>query len=145
MAENNMKDFTINWAIFGLLFTCLMAFTISFMVNNNPIGLNDGASDILSSTYVSMNGSLSEIEADSDELLNITSKTNPEASYLGSRDTVGVSYGAYGTGKSFWSSSKTMIQWVFIGEIGKILVVTFSGLIGFLGVYFITKWIRTGT
>ena len=145
MAEDNLKDFTINWAIFGLLFFCLMGFAISFMANNNPIGLNDGSSDILSSTYSSMNGSLYEVETDSNELLNITAGTNPEASYLGSRDQVGTSYGTYGTGRSFWSSSKQMIQWIFTGEVGKILITTLGGLIAFLGVYFITKWIRVGT
>ena len=143
--EENLKDFTVNWVIFGPLFTCLMAFTISFMANNNPIGLNDGSDDIFSTTYTSMNGSLYEIESDSDELLNITSKTNPEASYLGSRDTVGTAFGTYGTGKSFWSSSKQMISWVFTGDVGKILLTTLGGLIAFLGIYFIGKWIRTGT
>jgi hypothetical protein len=143
--EDNLKDFTVNWAIFGLLFACLMAFTIGFMAANNPIGLNDGSSDIISGTYTSMNGSLYQVELDANEILNITSKTNPEASYLGSRDTVGTSFGTYGTGKSFWTSSKPMIQWIFTGEVGKILIITLGGLIAFLGIYFIGKWIRTGT
>jgi len=145
MVEDNLKDFTVNWAIFGLLFTCLMAFTISFMANNNPIGLNDGSSDIISSTYTSMNGSLYEIEPSSDELLNITAGTNPEASYLGSRDQVGTSYGTYSTGKSFWASSKQMIGWIFTGDVGKALITTLGGLIAFMGIYFITKWLRVGT
>lgn len=145
MAEDNLKDFTINWAIIGLLFVCLITFTIVFMANNNPNGLTDGSSDILTSTNTYMNSSLYEIEPNSDELLNITSKTNPEASYLGSRDTVGTSYGTYATGSSFWTSAKTMIGWIFTGEVGKVLLITIGGLIGFLGVYFITKWVRTGT
>jgi len=144
MAEENLKDFTINWAIFGLLFTCLIAFTISFMANNNPNGLNDGSSDIIGSSYTSMNSSLYEIEPQSNQLLNVTALTDPERSELGSRDSVGTSYGSYGTGRSFWSSAKPMIGWIFTGEIGKILLTTFGGLIAFLGVYFITKWIRQG-
>jgi len=145
LVEDNLKDFTINWAIFGLLFTCLIAFSITFMANNNPIGLNDGSSDILSSTQTALNSSLYEVEPDSDQMLNITSKTNPEASYLGSRDTVGSSYGTYGTGKSFWTDSKQMIQWIFTGDTGKILITVLGGLIAFMGLYFIAKWIRTGT
>lgn len=143
--EDNLKDFTINWAIFGLLFTCLMAFTISFMANNNPIGLNDGSDEIFSDSYTSMNGSLYEIEPTSDNLLNVTSKTNPEASELGSRDTVATAYETYGTATSFWSSAKPMIRWIFTGDIGKALLTTLGGLIAFLGIYFITKWWRTGT
>jgi len=144
MAEENLKDFTINWAIFGLLFMCLLGFAITFMANNNPIGLNDGGSDIIESSYTSMNDSLYEIEPSGNQLLNVTALTDPERSELGSRDSVGTSYSSYGTGKSFWSSAKPMIGWIFTGDLGKILLTTISGLIIFLGIYFITKWIRQG-
>jgi len=145
MVEENLKDFTINWAVFGLLFFCLMAFAISFIYYNNPIGLNDGAEDIFSTTHSSLNSSLYEVEPSSNKILNITSTTNPEASYLGSRDSVGISYEGYATGRSFWKSIKPMIAWIFTGEIGKMLITVIGGLIAFMGSYYIVKWIRTGT
>ena len=144
MPEENLKDFTINWAIFGLLFVCLMAFAITFMANNNPIGLNDGAETIFNSSYASTEASLYEIEDNADRILNITAGTNPEAGFLGSRDSVGASYEGYATGRSFWQDAKPMISWVFTGDIGKILLTVFGGLLAWLGGYFITKWIRVG-
>ena len=142
--EENLKDFTVNWAIFGLLFFCLMAFAINFMYDNNPIGLDDGSGDIFESIEESLNNNLYEIEPSSDKILNITSTTNPEASYLGSRDSVGISYEGYGTGRSFWQSAKPMITWIFSGAIGVMLITVLGGLIGFLGTYFIVKLIRQG-
>jgi hypothetical protein len=145
MGEENLKDFTINWAIFGLLFISLMAFTISFFAANNPIGLNDGSENLLNSTYSDIKGNLIELEGDTNELLNITASTNPETSYLGSKDSVSTSYKAAGTSKGIWQNSKVLISWVFTGDTGDILLGVFAGIIGFLSLYFITKWIRTGT
>lgn len=144
MAEENLKDFTVNWAIFGLLFVCLIGFAITFMYNNNPIGLNDGADQIFNSSFDGIEGNLYEVEGNADEVLNITAGTDPEASFLGSRDSVGVSYKGYGTGRSFWTSAKTMIAWVFTGTIGNMLLAVFGGLIAWMGGYYIIKWIRTG-
>ncbi len=144
MVEDNIKDFTINWVIFGLLATCLIAFAITFMYENNPYGLNDGSLEKLTSTDVDLNTRLYSLEGDGDELLNITSKTDPEVSQLGSKDSVATAYKMKDSGVSFWTSAKSLIGWVFTGEIGKILLGTFGGLIGFLSVYFIIKLIRTG-
>ena len=41
MADENLKDFTINWVLFGLLFFCLLTFTIIFIANNNSDALGD--------------------------------------------------------------------------------------------------------
>lgn len=144
MAEENLKDFTINWTVFGLLFVCLLVFAITFMANNNPVGLNDGAEDILISTQGNISGNLYEVEPTSNEILNITAGTDPEASFLGSRDSVGVSYKGYGTGRSIWTSGKMMIAWIFTGDLGKLLLTVFGGLIAFIGGYYIVKWIRQG-
>lgn len=143
--EDNLKDFTINWAIFGLLFISLLSFAIVFMANNNPNGLGDDATSILGSANGSTNSHLYEIESNSNELKNITSKTNPETSYLGSRDSVATSFKSVGSAQSFFNSSKTMIGWVFSGDTGQILISTFSGLIGFLVFYFGYKFIRSGS
>ena len=145
MAEDNLKDFAVNWMVIGLLLFCLIAFTLSFMYDNNPIGLNDGSSIILNTTNSNLNTRLYAVESEADELLNITANTNPEVSDLGSRDSVATAYKTYGTSKGMWESTKILIAWVFVGETGKILLGVFTGLIGFLGVYFITKWIRTGS
>lgn len=144
MTEDNIKDFTINWVIFGLLTTCLIAFAISFMYANNPYGLNDGSLEKLTSTNTDLNSRLYSIEGDSDELLNITSKTDPEVSQLGSKDSVATAYKMKDSGVSFWTSAKSLIGWVFTGEVGKLLLGVFGGLIGFLSVYFIVKFVRTG-
>ena len=115
------------------------------MYANNPIGLNDGSEDILSGTDTNMRTSLQEIEGDTNELLNITAQTNPEVSFLGSRDSVATAYETAGSAKSQWANTKTLIKWVFSGDVGVILLSVFSGLIGFLSIYFITKWIRIGS
>lgn len=145
MVEDNIRDFTVNWIVFGLLFTSLLSFAIVFMFNNNPDGFGDDADYILNTTYTSSNSKLLELPSETDELLNITSKTNPEASFLGSRDTVATSYGSYGTAKGYWETSKLMLRWVFSGDVGKVLLAILSGLIGFIAFYFIVKFIRTGT
>lgn len=144
MAEENLKDFAINWTIFGLLLTCLLTFTVVFMAANNPSGLNDGANNILNSSNNNLTTNLYEIEGDTNDLLNVTANTNPETSFLGSRDSVATSYKTAGTAKEVWASSKNLISWVFTGDTGKILLGVFSGIIGFLTLYFITKWIRQG-
>ena len=144
MTEENLKDFVVNWVLFGILFTCLISFTIFFMYENNPIGLNDGSNTILNSSNTEMSSKLYEIEGDANELLNITSNTDPETSYLGSKDSVSTSFKMVGSSKKMWSSSKALIGWVFSGEIGKILIGVFGGLIGFLSLYYINKWIRSG-
>lgn len=144
MAEENLKDFVTNWAIFGLLFTCLISFTIFFIYENNPIGLNDGSENILDSTNTELTSKLYEIQSDSNDILNITSETNPETSYLGSKDSVASSYATVGSAKKMWETSKILISWTFSGEIGKILISVFGGLIGFASIYYITKFIRSG-
>jgi len=144
VAEDNIKDFTINWITLGLLSFCLMSFALVFMFNNNPIGLGDTAEGKLTSTQSAVSSRLYATEADADKVLNITANTNPEAGELGSRDSVASSYSVYGTGKGFWESSRTLIAWIFVGEMGKMLLSVLGGLVGFLGVYFIVKWIRNG-
>jgi hypothetical protein len=144
MSEDNLKDFAVNWSIFGLLLTCLISFTIMFMYSNNPTGLNDGSNIILNNTQTNLNSRLYELEGDTNALLNVTANTNPETSFLGSRDSVATSYQTAGSAKNMWTSTKQLIGWVFTGDVGKIMLGVFAGLIGFLSLFFITKWIRQG-
>ncbi len=145
MADDNIKGFTVHWVMFGLLFTCLLGFAISFMYANNPIGLTDGAGDSFDGSYSGAKSTVSEFDGDANKLLNLTSKTNPEVSFLGSRDSVATSYSLIGSARKNFDSAKTMIGWVFSGDIGKLLLSVFGGLIGTFGVYYGIKLMRTGS
>jgi hypothetical protein len=142
--DDSIKDFTVNWIIGGLLMFCLLAFAISFMYYNNPNGLNDGTGDIFASDRNTFSNKLTESKDNSNTLLNVTANTNPEVSTLGSRDSVAVGYGIKGTGTSFWESSKKLLSFVFSGESGQILLGTIGGIIGFLSLYFIWRFIKLG-
>ena len=143
MATDNLKDFSMQWIMFGLLFFSLLTFTISFMFNNSPDAL--GTSGDKFDTYSSdIRSKLVAVEEDSNELLNISSQNDPEVSNLGSKDSVATSYSIMGTSRSFLSSTKLFMNWIITGDAGKVLVSIFVGMFGILSVYFITKWIRNG-
>lgn len=145
MAQDNLKDFTVEWVIFGLLFTCLVSFAVSFMFFNNPIGFDGGSNSILNTSAGAGQNNLYEIPTNSDGVLNITAQTNPEASFLGSRDSVATGFSATEESRNSWALAKNLISWTFTGEIGKMMLAVFGGLIGYLIFYFTFKWIRTGT
>jgi hypothetical protein len=128
----------------GLLITCLIGFAITFMVSNNPLGLNDDSQNIFEGTYNNISPQLKESAQDADVLLNITASTNPTEGYLGGGDSVASSYKAKDSATSYWESSKTMISWIFSGAIGEMLIAVISGLLGFMSFYYIFKFIRNG-
>ena len=144
MAEENLKDFTINWIVTGLLIFCMITFTLTFMVNNNPLGLGNDSSNVLNATQSGISSKLYDTTDDADNVLNITANTNPEVGELGSRDSVASGYSATGSGKGFFESIKILISWVIVGEMGEMLIAVFSGIIGFTSFFFIVKWIRNG-
>lgn len=141
MADENIKDFAINWFLLAFLFVCLTTTSISFMYYNNPEGLSD-TEGVLQNTLDSVQSNLIALPNESDVLLNISAKTNPEASFLGSRDSVATSYGTMGTAKGFFTQSKILIAYVFTGTTGQILLGLFGGLFGFVSLYYIIKFIR---
>lgn len=143
MADDNIKKFTMTWVLFGLLFISLITFAINFMAENNPTGLGD-SEEIFNNTQRQMTNTLIELPEEGDLLLNITSKTNPEVSFLGSRDSTATSYGLTGTGKGFFESSKIFFGWVISGAVGKMLLAVFGGLFSIASLYFIINFIRTG-
>jgi len=145
MGDESLKDFTINWMVGGLLMFCLLTFAISFVFNNNTDALNDGTGDIFDSSNTDISTKLYASSEDSNTLLNVTSNTNPEISQLGSRDSVAVSFRAKGSGTSYWESSKSLLSWVFSGTSGKLLLGVFGGIIGFLAIFFVWRFIRNGT
>lgn len=144
MADENIKDFTMTWILIGLLFFCLLAFAISFMYYNNPTSGFGDSEHFFGDTSTSLQGNLFMLTNNSDNLLNITSETNPEISQLGSRDSVATAYGIYGNSKSIFTSTKIFLGWIFSGTVGQLLIAVFSGLFIFTGIYYITKYIRNG-
>jgi len=142
LAEENLKDFTTNLIVGGLLMFCLLAFAITFIFNNNTSALDGGTGDIFSTSYDNISTNLYESSEDSNTLLNITSNTNPEISQLGSRDSVAVSFQTKGSAISYFEKSKLLISWVFSGTAGSILLGVIGGLLGFLSMFFIWRFVR---
>jgi len=144
MSEDNMKDFTINWIVTGLLLFSLIAFTTFFMLHNNSdYGLNDGTDNIFSIASGNISSRLLEVSNNAEDVLNTTSNTNPEISDLGSRDSVTSAYSMKGVGTDYWKAGKLLLSWVF-GDTGEYLLIIFGGIIGFLALYYIIKLIRNG-
>lgn len=143
MADEGIKDFIITWVSGGLLLFCLLAFAISFTYNNNQDALNDGTGDIFNEQYTTFSNRLISVN-NTNNLLNITANTNPEVSDLGSRDSVAVSFEATGSARYYWDVSKKLIAWVFAGTAGQIILGVVGGIIVFLTVFYIWKFIKNG-
>lgn len=144
MADESLKGFVVSWVVGGLLLFSLLSFTFVFFLNNNPTGLGDNANAILQNTMDNVSANLYEVEPQSNELLNITAQTDPERSELGSRDSVATGYGYKSTSVSFWDSIKIFLSWVLTGDVGKVIITVVSGLLGFLAIYYIWGWIKSG-
>lgn len=141
MAEENIKEFTVGWVQFGLLFISLLTFAVVFMASNNPIGFGD-SQNVFNNYSATLKNNVQLSQVNSNELLNITSKTNPTQSYLGSQDSVSAGFKFVSTPKSIFTESKMFFSWIFAGDIGKLLIEVFSALFGGLSAYYIYKWIR---
>lgn len=144
MAQDSIKDLTINGIILGFLLTCLLSFAIIFMASNNPTGFDDSTTTLLNGSRTTGESNLLQIAQNSDEVLNITAQTNPEASFLGSKDSVATAFDSAGETRSSFNQMQKLIAWTFTGEVGKMLVSVLGGIFGFLMFYFIVKQIRTG-
>jgi len=144
MAIDNLKDFNIEWILFGLLFFCLMSYAVVFMAENNADGLGS-ASNKFNNYTTDMKNQLVKAEGNANSLLNISAQNDPEVSDLGSKDSVATSYGVMGNAKSFMTSFKLFMGWMLTGTAGQMLISIFVGMFGFTSLYFITKWIRQGS
>ena len=142
MADQNIKDFTVNWVLFGLLVFCLLAFAVSFVANNNPDSLGD-TQGTFETTSAALQDSLLEVEDDTNSQINISADLQSEESQLGTRAAASTSYGLMGTGTGFWKKIKGLIVLVFSGLIGQIIVGVLGGLIGIAALYHIIKLIRS--
>ena len=144
MALDTLRDMSVQFSMAGLLLVCLLGFAISFMVANNPIGLDDGTGDVFTSSYGDTSSLVLESGDTSNEFLNITSNTNPEVSDLGSRDSVSTGFLAKGSATDYWTASMNLMGWVFSGFIGKMLLASIGSLVGMLAGFLIWQYIRTG-
>lgn len=142
MAEQNISTFTNSMAITGLLLFSLIAFAGIFFAANNPNGITLEDNNILNSTQSDLSSNIIAIEDDSNSILTVASNTNPTESQLGSRDSVSTSFSMFGSGKRFINSSKLLISWIFAGEVGRMLLSIFIGLIGLSATYLIYRAIR---
>jgi len=143
MAVDNLKDFSIEWILVGLLLFCLLNFTVIFIyANADPTTI--AGLDQFEEIQSNFSTSLLQVENSTDALLNITAQTDPEQGYLGSRDSVATSYGILGTAKTFFTSTKVFMSWVLGGIIGQVLMAIFGGMFGLIALYYITKWVRNG-
>ncbi len=144
MSEDNLKDFGIGWVLYGVVLFCLITFATIFMAANNPIGLGDKTSAQLGITMGNLTSAIYQLPEDTDGLLNISADTDPTEGYLGSRDSVATSYGIMDIGRIMFTSSKTLISWVFSGAVGEMLLSVFGGLFSLIALYWIIKIIRNG-
>ena len=145
MADQNIKDFGSGWIQMGVLFFCMITFATIFFASNNPIGLGEEAADQLGITENNLSSTIFQITDDTDLLLNVTANTNPTEGFLGSRDSVSSSYGITDIASGFFASMKTFLSWIFFGIVGQMLLVIFGGLFGLYSLYYIIKFLRTGT
>ena len=123
---------------------CLITFATIFMAANNPIGLGEEAANQLGITEDNLNSAITLLPEGADALLNISADTDPTEGFLGSRDSVATTYGTMNMARVFFTSSKTLISWIFSGAVGQMLLAIFGGLFGLVSLYWITKWIRNG-
>lgn len=144
MAQDSLKDYTIQWVLFGLLFFSLLSFAILFTTNNNADAMGDEMQEVFNTSLNDMGTKLQVLPDDGNIVLNTTSKTNPEESYLGSQDTVSTGYKYHGTAKGFFQSTVSFFRLMFGGTAGEVILAVVGGLIGFLAVYLIYKWIKAG-
>jgi len=141
--DDNLKDFAVSWILIGILFISLITFSVSFIVSNSPGSLGDDM-EKLTDYQSSLSGDLEEVSGDTNALLNTTALTNPEKSYLGSKESVSTSFSITGSAKKFAKTSRLFLSYVFTGTSGQLLASVFGGMFGLLSIYFITKWVRNG-
>lgn len=142
MAVDNIKDFSINFILYGLLFLALSTFTIIFLSQNNPNAINPELMNLIENSSSDSQSKLVALNETGDVMLNVTSYTDPEASYLGSKDQVATAYKMAGSSKESWEASKKMLS-VVIPDV-KIIII-FSSIILFSMIYFIIKLLRIGS
>ena len=140
---DNLKEFSSMMALAALLFVSLLYFAVEFTADNNSDALQ--SSDSKFQTFKSnVTSNLISTESEGNVLLNISAESDPEASELGSSDSVATAYGMAENSGNFFDNLRLFFVWVFPGTAGYIVITVIAGLFAFSLVYFITKWIRVG-
>lgn len=138
MADQNIKDYTVTWITFGVLFFSLITFAGLFMSSNNPTGLGD-ASDKFNIYENNLSSNLIQIEEnDANVLLNNSALSESNAK-AGSVVAASNSYSFWNSAQTMFSSTKSFISWMFEGKAGKMISAVFFGLMGMIAVFHIIK------
>ena len=137
MADQNIKDYTVTWITFGVLFFSLITFAGLFMTANNPEGLGD-ASDKFNNFSGELSQKLIQVEGDSNELLNNSAITESNAE-VGSVVAASNSFSFFDSAKTMFTSTKGFLSWMFEGTAGSMIISVFFGLMGLIAVFFIIK------
>lgn len=142
MAEDNIKDFAINFILAGVILMGLLTYTFLFTYNNNPNALGQNAEqlNIINNNF---SNSLTEIEISTNIQFNTSAQLNSQDSILGSSSASSTSYGFMGQTQDTWTIMKTMIAWAFAGTFGQLLIKILGGLISLAGLYYVIKLIRS--
>jgi hypothetical protein len=143
MADETLGDFVINYLLFGLLLFGLIGSTLYLISMNNEEAISPEYFSTLNKTKNNIGISFVSSSATADSILNSTSYTDPEASYLGSKDQVASAYNIMGTGKGMWAQSKLMLNVLFSSNPEIIWI--FGAFIVFSAVLLIYKFVRTGS
>lgn len=143
MANDNIKDFSINFVLYGLLFVALCTFAVTFIINNNQYAMDNDLLNSTNNSLISVQSNLVDIETTGNDISNTTSYTDPEASYLGSKDQVATAYSMAGSSKVTFESSKKILG-IVLGDNAILIISIISGIIVFSFVYFIIKLLRVG-
>jgi len=136
MANKNLKDFTSNWILLGLLGFALLSFAIIFTANNNPNAFGS-TSGVFSNTSSQLNSNLVRVQSSSNNASKINSIKNSLESSGTKTVSASTSNNYFNSGKSFWRSLVALISYVFSGTLGKILIGVLGGLIAYEAIYWI--------
>ena len=141
MTNQNMKDFTTNWILFGLLLFSLMSFAIGFFYNNNPTGLGS-SQDIFENSVDNISESLLEIETEGNEQMNISALIESGSADAGTRVATSKTYGLFGSATTFFNHSKLFLSWMMSGITGQIIIGVVGGLFLIAVIYFSAEMLR---
>ncbi len=140
MANQNLKDFTTNWVLLGLLAFALLSFALGFTSVNNPNAFGS-ASGVFTNTSNQLNSNLLQVPSAANNVSNVSAITQSLDTSGSAAISASTSYNFLGTGKLFWKSLINLISFVFSGTIGHILIGVLGGLVLYEAIY----WIVTAT
>ena len=138
MADQNIKDFTKNKILLGLLVFSMLAFATGFIVYNNPLALGN-ANEVLNSTYSQVQSNLIEVPGSANDVSNVTAVTQSLDTSGSNAASAATSFGFMKTGIIFWESLILLLGYVFTGTLGQIIIGVLGGLIAFEAIYWIIQ------